>query len=312
MKPPALARRLAARWLINRAVDLHVEGLEHVPASGPAILVARHYHHLYDAAAILACVPREVHVLVALDWLGGGLRAAPHALANRRRPLAERLAPGRGRGASTETATTLSLRLLSEGRLLLIFPEAYPTIDPSGSHKSEPNELLPFDAGFLVLAERAGAARADSARRRVVRRPSRWWMVSLAPLRPTHVSRPVGAAPAAVDAGCRRSRGAPPVVAAAQVLFAEPIRLERLRSRLLFVGHGLSDQADQHREQARHTELLATLWTVSGERGRRKHSDVQGGNGHPDKAASPDRSRRGLLLDGARLICRFRLSNCQV
>ena len=70
----AWSRRRAARWLVARAVDLHVVGLELVPAAGPVILVARHYHHLYDAAAILACVPRQVHVLIALDWLGRGGR----------------------------------------------------------------------------------------------------------------------------------------------------------------------------------------------------------------------------------------------
>ena len=47
----AWSRRVAARWLVARAVDLHVVGLERVPVAGPAILVARHYHHLYDAAA---------------------------------------------------------------------------------------------------------------------------------------------------------------------------------------------------------------------------------------------------------------------
>jgi hypothetical protein len=50
----------------------------------------------------------------------------------------------------------LSLRLLRERRLLLIFPEAYPTVDPRGSRKSDPDEFMPFDAVFLVLAERAG------------------------------------------------------------------------------------------------------------------------------------------------------------
>ena len=50
----------------------------------------------------------------------------------------------------------LSLRLLREGRLLLVFPEGYPAIDPEGSRKADPEGFLPFDAGFLVLAERAG------------------------------------------------------------------------------------------------------------------------------------------------------------
>ena len=40
--------------IVRRAVHLEVTGLDNVPEHGPAILVARHYHHLYDAAASLA------------------------------------------------------------------------------------------------------------------------------------------------------------------------------------------------------------------------------------------------------------------
>ncbi len=54
------------------------------------------------------------------------------------------------------TGYRLSLRLLREGRLLLVFPEGYPAVDPEGSRKAVPDGFLPFDAGFLVLAERAG------------------------------------------------------------------------------------------------------------------------------------------------------------
>ena len=67
----AWSRRLVARMLVRRALDLEVVGLEHVPEHGSVILVARHVHHLYDAAAILASMQREVHVLVAVD--AGGL-----------------------------------------------------------------------------------------------------------------------------------------------------------------------------------------------------------------------------------------------
>ena len=151
----AWSRRLAARWLVARALDLHVVGLEHVPAAGPAILVARHYHHLYDAAAILACVPREVHVLIALDWLGGGARL--HLMrwlaAAARWPGVWRAGPG---WRLNRDGYRLSLKLLREGRLLLVFPEGYPVIDPEGSRKADPEGFLPFDTGFLVLAERAG------------------------------------------------------------------------------------------------------------------------------------------------------------
>jgi 1-acyl-sn-glycerol-3-phosphate acyltransferase len=127
-----------------------------VPTSGPAILVARHYHHLYDAAAILACVPREVHVLIALDWLGCGLRLRlmRWLAAAARWPGVWRAGP---RWRLNRSGYRLSRRLLGEGRLLLVFPEGYPVVDPEGSHTIDPDGCLPFDAGFLVLAERAGA-----------------------------------------------------------------------------------------------------------------------------------------------------------
>lgn len=143
-----------ARALVRRAVDLHVSGLENVPEEGPAILVARHYHHLYDAAAILANVRREVHVLVAVDWLRGGWRLAlmRWLAAAARWPVVWR------RGAAwriNRDGYRASLDILNEGRVLLVFPEGYPNVDPLGTPKQKPEEFLPFDPGFLVLAEQA-------------------------------------------------------------------------------------------------------------------------------------------------------------
>ena len=150
----AWSRRQVASALVKRGLDLHVTGLEHVPECGPAILVARHYHHLYDAAAILASVDREVHVLIAADWLGRGLRLAlMRALAAAARwPMVWR------RGSAwrfNRDGYRASIELLEEGRLLLIFPEGYPNVDPLGSMKPDSEAFLPFTAGFLALAERA-------------------------------------------------------------------------------------------------------------------------------------------------------------
>jgi putative membrane protein len=155
LNPSATARRLAARWLVERTLELRVAGLEHVPASGPVLIVARHYHHLYDAAAILACIRREVHIVVALDWLASDMRLRiMRWLADVARwPAVWR--PGAAWHFNRE-AYALSLQLLREGRVLLIFPEAYPTVDPRGSRKSDADAFMPFDSGFLVLAERAG------------------------------------------------------------------------------------------------------------------------------------------------------------
>jgi 1-acyl-sn-glycerol-3-phosphate acyltransferase len=150
----AWSRRHAARLLVARALDLHVEGLEHVPASGPALLVARHYHHLYDAAAILASVPREVHVLIALDWLGSGARLrVMRWLANAARwPGVWRSGPG---WRLNREGYRQSLHVLREDGVLLIFPEGYPTIDPAGMRQKDADGFGPFDPGFLVLAKRA-------------------------------------------------------------------------------------------------------------------------------------------------------------
>ncbi|MGI9146134.1 MAG: lysophospholipid acyltransferase family protein [Chloroflexota bacterium] len=144
-----------ARALVAHALDLHVVGLEHVPARGACVLVARHYHHLYDAAAILATIQRDVHILVALDWLGGGmrLRLMRWLIVAARWPAVWRSRHGSG---INRDGYRLSLSLLREGRLLLVFPEGYPTIDPQGSRKRDRNAWLPFDPGFLTLAERAG------------------------------------------------------------------------------------------------------------------------------------------------------------
>ena len=151
----AWSRRQAARLLVARALELHVEGLEHVAASGPVILVARHYHHLYDAAAILASVPREVHVLIALDWLGTGprLRVMRWLAAAARWPAVWRSGPG---WRLNREGYRQSLQLLRDGGLLLVFPEGYPTIDPEGPRERDPDGFRPFDPGFLVLAKRAG------------------------------------------------------------------------------------------------------------------------------------------------------------
>ncbi len=140
--------------IVRRAVHLEVTGLDNVPEHGPAILVARHYHHLYDAAAILANARREVHVLVAVDWLAGGWRLVlmRWLAAAARWPAVWR------RGSNwriNREGYRKSLDLLNEGEVLLVFPEGHPNVDPLGTPKQTPDEFLPFDPGFLVLAERA-------------------------------------------------------------------------------------------------------------------------------------------------------------
>jgi 1-acyl-sn-glycerol-3-phosphate acyltransferase len=155
----AAAARIAARRL-----DLVVHGLEHVPATGPLLIVARHYHHLYDGVVLLAAVPRRLHIVVALDWartrreraiMEWAVRAArwpallrDDALAGGRQPSAFRPDEvARYRLA----AIRLAVDLLADGAAVLVFPEAYPDVDPRFTPKARPGEMLPFRPGFAVI-----------------------------------------------------------------------------------------------------------------------------------------------------------------
>ena len=60
--------RLGARALAAGRVEMAVTGLEHIPTDGPVLLVARHYHHLFDGVVLLVSMPRPIHILVTLDW----------------------------------------------------------------------------------------------------------------------------------------------------------------------------------------------------------------------------------------------------
>jgi 1-acyl-sn-glycerol-3-phosphate acyltransferase len=55
------AMRVGAWALTAGRVEIAVTGLRHIPTAGPALLVARHYHHLFDGAALLLSVPRPIH-----------------------------------------------------------------------------------------------------------------------------------------------------------------------------------------------------------------------------------------------------------
>lgn len=174
---PAMAwrsLRLVCRRAIDRNVDVRVEGLEHVPAEGPVVIAARHFHHLYDGCAIGLALPRHVHVLVAMDWL---TRPASRALMARacraaRFPVVLRPAaatyrpelrddPVRRAAYAEETDRQLrhavreSVSLLRGGHVLLVFPEGYPNVDPGFTPKANDDTFLPFEPGFIRLAELA-------------------------------------------------------------------------------------------------------------------------------------------------------------
>jgi putative membrane protein len=53
------AMRLIARGVAANRLRTFASGLENIPADGPALIVARHYHHLFDGLALFAAVTRR-------------------------------------------------------------------------------------------------------------------------------------------------------------------------------------------------------------------------------------------------------------
>jgi 1-acyl-sn-glycerol-3-phosphate acyltransferase len=156
---PWRSLRAASKLVVKRRLDLQVEGLEHIPASGPAIIAARHYHHLYDGAVIVSVVPRPVHILVALDWVQNGAarvgmdkacRTAGWPVVLRRdgkHYVDAGVAVHALRHAIKET-----MLLFDDGRIVLVFPEAFPNIDPGYTPKTDVEGFLPFRPGLVRFA----------------------------------------------------------------------------------------------------------------------------------------------------------------
>ena len=174
-----LAIQTFARRTLARNVELRVEGTERLPREGATLIAARHYHNLYDGLILLSHAHPPVHLLVALDWVNTRwlrwlMLLACHIA---RWPAVLRtddilLSQGRYTGVSAfrleearpmlRSATSLARDLLRAGQTLVVFPEAYPTIDPVFTPKADGRAFLPFEPGFIKLAQlaqRDGATR---------------------------------------------------------------------------------------------------------------------------------------------------------
>jgi len=167
---PWRSLRAASKAMLSRKIDLTVEGIEHLPENGPVVLAARHFHHLYDGVVLLATIPRPIHVVVTTDWVEGelGKKGLGALCKSARWPVVVRTDPftlSRSKPDPDEPrifrkAARDSVSILKDGRILLIFPEGYPTVDPNPTPKSDDSELLPFQSGFVrfaQMAERGGA-----------------------------------------------------------------------------------------------------------------------------------------------------------
>jgi 1-acyl-sn-glycerol-3-phosphate acyltransferase len=167
--------RLIAAWALRtRTASVWVDGIEHVPRDGTVLLLARHYHHLLDGAVVIAHLRRPVHILVGLDWIADARqrRWMERACRWSQYPVILRPTTTGTRGGYNAGEASRYLRrglsdaanLLRDGRVVLVFPEGYPVIDPAASEAAPPRPngdgMLPFAAGFrtiLTAAQRRGA-----------------------------------------------------------------------------------------------------------------------------------------------------------
>jgi 1-acyl-sn-glycerol-3-phosphate acyltransferase len=164
--------RLVADFLARGRLKAQTTGLHHVPARGPAILIARHYHHLFDGVALHWAIPRRIHLLVTLDWATHPftrhfmellLYAARWPAVLRVEALERQQSGAQHKHGFTEAdlvhyqhkALHESVRLLREGKLLVIFPEGYPNVDPHYTPKTRADQMLPFKSGFAAIAAAA-------------------------------------------------------------------------------------------------------------------------------------------------------------
>ena len=139
--PEYLLRFVA--WVASRFVyRFKVQGDEHIPATGAAILACNHVSFV-DAVLLMAASPRPIYFLMdhrifrvpLLGWLFRLAKAIP-------------VAPQKEDPATYEAAFERAAQVLREGDLLAIFPEGGITRD---------GQLQEFRGGIMKIVERAQA-----------------------------------------------------------------------------------------------------------------------------------------------------------
>lgn len=168
--PGMVGPRLIAAWALRtQSRDVQVEGLEHVPAHGPVLIVARHYHHLLDGAVLVQHVRRPLHIVVALDWTADARQRRWMERACRWSQWPVILRPATTPSAAAYDASEIArylrsglrdaAHLLRDERAIVVFPEGYPAVDPSASAATprarDADGFLPFAAGYRTIAQMA-------------------------------------------------------------------------------------------------------------------------------------------------------------
>jgi len=104
--------RPVARWVFNRRYDVHTHGEEHVPTTGPLIVVSNHIG-LLDGPLLAAWFPRPLHALTKKEMFTGAvgplLRAAGQV------PLS--------RHDADVGAVKTCVKVLRDGGVVGIYPE---------------------------------------------------------------------------------------------------------------------------------------------------------------------------------------------
>lgn len=121
------------RWLYKICFLLDDAGAEHFPAEGPVIIASNHASFL-DPVLIATCIPRQTVFLAkkelfsvpVLGWWFKSLGSYPV-----------------DRGGSDLRAVKTAMRLLKEGRVMIVFPEGT---------RCEDGEIQPFQEGMAWLA----------------------------------------------------------------------------------------------------------------------------------------------------------------
>lgn len=151
-----VVRRMARIALAWYYADLTVQGREHLPATGPLLLVANHPNALVDALVVVATVPRRVLLtakatLFEQPLLAALLRAFGVVPLRRAQDARESAttAPTVARNADAFHAVTTAL---AQGRAILVFPEGI-------SHDAPSLAPLKTGAARMALMAHAGGVR---------------------------------------------------------------------------------------------------------------------------------------------------------
>lgn len=131
------------RWLVRvfffkGTGGLTIRGLENIPKVGPLIVAPNHVSHL-DPPVIACAMNRQITFMAKAELFEHGLFG---------KLIASLGAFPVRRGEGDMEAIRLTLKLLEEGRAVLMFPEGT---------RGDGQTMLPFNKGVGMIAKRAGA-----------------------------------------------------------------------------------------------------------------------------------------------------------